>query len=103
MQKFAAGIKVGTHVRQGQVIGYVGSTGLATGPHVCFRFWQNGQQVNHLNLKFPPAKPLSEELMPKFVAIRDLYVPQLENIKPVKLDRPEETTPDTEATEADTP
>ena len=103
MQKFAAGIKVGSQVHQGQVIGYVGSTGLATGPHVCFRFWQNGQQVNHLNLKFPPAKPLNDTLMPKFVAIRDLYVPQLENIKPVKLDRPEETSAEAETTEADTP
>jgi murein DD-endopeptidase MepM/ murein hydrolase activator NlpD len=90
MQKFAAGIKVGSQVHQGQVIGYVGSTGLATGPHVCFRFWQNGKQVNHLSLKFPPAEPLNEELMAKFEVIRDQYVPQLENIKPVKLEREEE-------------
>lgn len=90
MQKFAAGIKVGSQVHQGQVIGYVGSTGLATGPHVCFRFWQNGKQVNHLRLQFPPAEPLNEELMAKFEVIRDLYVPQLEKIKPVKLEREEE-------------
>lgn len=87
MQKFAAGIKVGTQVHQGQVIGYVGSTGLATGPHVCFRFWQNGKQVNHLKLKFPPAKPLADSLMTKFIATRDALMPQLQSIEPVKIER----------------
>ena len=42
MSKFAKGIKPGRVVKQGEIIGYVGSTGLATGPHVCFRFWRNG-------------------------------------------------------------
>lgn len=97
MQKFAAGIKVGTQVHQGQVIGYVGSTGLATGPHVCFRFWQNGKQVNHLKLKFPPAKPLADSLMTKFVEVRDELLPQLKSANPVRLERPAET-----ATDADT-
>jgi murein DD-endopeptidase MepM/ murein hydrolase activator NlpD len=71
MQKFASGIRKGVHVRQGQVIGYVGSTGLATGPHVCFRFWKNGQQVNHLNLNFPPPEPLPQEEMPRFIETRE--------------------------------
>jgi murein DD-endopeptidase MepM/ murein hydrolase activator NlpD len=48
------------------VIGYVGSTGLATGPHVCYRFWKNGKQVNPLQQKFPPSVPLSETAMPLF-------------------------------------
>ena len=74
MQKFAAGIRPGVHVSQGQVIGYVGSTGLATGPHVCFRFWMNGKQVNHLNLDFPQAKPLPENQMDAFNATRDRYL-----------------------------
>jgi murein DD-endopeptidase MepM/ murein hydrolase activator NlpD len=77
MQKFAKGISPGVHVQQGQVIGYVGSTGLATGPHVCFRFWKNGKQVNHLNIKFPPAKPLPEEEMPAFNKLKDQYLEQL--------------------------
>jgi murein DD-endopeptidase MepM/ murein hydrolase activator NlpD len=47
MSAFAEGIEPGVEVRQGQVIGYVGSTGRSTGPHVCYRFWKNGQQVDH--------------------------------------------------------
>ena len=52
-------VKEGQAVRQGDVIGYVGSTGLATGPHVCFRFWKNGQQVDHLQRRFPSVHPHS--------------------------------------------
>lgn len=59
-------VKVGQHVNQGQVIGYVGSTGLATGPHVCYRFWKNGRQVDPLKQKFPPAKPVDSEGLPQF-------------------------------------
>ena len=86
MQKFGQGIKSGAHVKQGQVIGYVGSTGLATGPHVCFRFWKDGKQVNHLNLKFPPAKPLPDEDMPQFMELRDQYISLLDKASPVKVD-----------------
>lgn len=82
MQGFAKGIHVGTRVSQGDVIGYVGSTGLATGPHVCFRFWKNGQQVNHLNLNFPPAEPLSAADMPTFAQLRDQYLEMLKGVEP---------------------
>lgn len=78
MQKFASGVRKGVHVRQGQVIGYVGSTGLATGPHVCFRFWKNGKQVNHLNLNFPPPEPLPASEMPEFGKVRDHYLHMIE-------------------------
>ena len=44
-----------------KLIGYVGQTGLATGPHVCFRFWKNGEQVDHLREEFPPSNPIREE------------------------------------------
>lgn len=66
MSKIGQGIKPGVRVQQGQVIGYVGSTGLATGPHVCFRFWKNGEQVDHLKEKFPPSEPVKDEHMTEY-------------------------------------
>src|SRR5690606_34617867 len=53
-------VKKGQRVTQGQVIGYVGSTGLATGPHVCYRFWKHGKQVDALAQVFPPSEPINE-------------------------------------------
>lgn len=61
MSKIRDGVKPGVYVKQGDIIGYVGSTGLATGPHVCYRFWKHGNQVNHLKEDFPPSEPVSEE------------------------------------------
>lgn len=66
MSRIAKGIKPGVYVKQGDVIGYVGSTGLATGPHVCYRFWKNGSQVNHLHEEFPPSEPIQEKNMADF-------------------------------------
>jgi len=63
MSKIKPGIKNGVRVKQGDVIGYVGSTGLATGPHVCYRFWVNGKQVDPYKQKLPDAEPLSNERM----------------------------------------
>ncbi len=77
MSRFAKGIRAGVRVRQGETIGYVGSTGLATGPHVCFRFWKNGRQINHLNLNFPPPDPMDSVELPAFYAVRDKVVDQL--------------------------
>jgi murein DD-endopeptidase MepM/ murein hydrolase activator NlpD len=64
MNKRAA--KVGQHVSQSDIIGYVGSTGLATGPHVCYRFWKNGSQSNHLKEDFPPSEPVKSKHIDRF-------------------------------------
>ena len=73
MSSFKKGQKVGDHVRQGEVIGYVGSTGLATGNHVCFRFWKNGEQVDPFRQELPPSEPIKEEKMDEFMASAKIW------------------------------
>ncbi len=70
-------VKVGEHVAQSDIIGYVGSTGLATGPHVCYRFWKNGRQVNSLKEDFPPSKPVKNQNLAKFKKQLKKYQTQL--------------------------
>jgi murein DD-endopeptidase MepM/ murein hydrolase activator NlpD len=80
MSKIAKGMKPGRKVRQGEIIGYVGSTGLATGPHVCFRFWKNGRQVDHLRQKFPPSKPVEQKYMVEYSDLQDKMILLLDDI-----------------------
>ncbi len=77
MSKLGSNIRPGTRVNQGQTIGYVGQSGLATGPHVCFRFWKNGKQINHLRENFPDPDPMPKEDLPAFFQWRDKITDQL--------------------------
>ena len=71
MSKIKSGIRPGVYVKQGEVIGYVGSTGLATGPHVCYRFWKNGRQVDPYKQKLPPSKPVKKENLEAYSILKD--------------------------------
>ena len=71
MSRIASGMRRGVNVRQGEVIGYVGSTGWATGPHLCYRFWKNGTQVDALRVELPAAEPVRGELKEKYAAAMD--------------------------------
>ncbi|SOC79152.1 Murein DD-endopeptidase MepM and murein hydrolase activator NlpD, contain LysM domain [Salinimicrobium sediminis] len=61
-------VRQGERVKQGEVIGYVGSTGLATGPHVCYRFWKNGVQVDPFRQNLPSAEPIEDKYIPSYFA-----------------------------------
>jgi len=66
LSRYPKGLQVGTRVEQKQVIGFVGSTGLSTGPHVCFRIARDGRYVNPARLRTPAGDPVDPELLPVF-------------------------------------
>jgi murein DD-endopeptidase MepM/ murein hydrolase activator NlpD len=72
--------KVGQFVKQGDVIGWVGMTGNTSGPHVCYRFWKNGVQVDPFREKLPEAEPISENLKPKYLTFIQSIRSQLDSI-----------------------
>ncbi|MCD7962524.1 MAG: peptidoglycan DD-metalloendopeptidase family protein [Rikenellaceae bacterium] len=78
LQKFANGLKVGQRVSQGELIGYVGSTGLATGPHLDFRLWKNGKPIDPLKVDTEPAEPIASEYESHFAMVKEAVLGVLE-------------------------
>ncbi|ALM49379.1 peptidase M23 [Flavobacterium psychrophilum] len=80
-------VRNGQRVSQGDVIGKVGSTGLATGPHVCYRFWKNGVQVDALRMKLPSSEPMSSKDKPRFEAYMTPLKKELDSISDIKFSK----------------
>ncbi|MBR6655210.1 MAG: peptidoglycan DD-metalloendopeptidase family protein [Alistipes sp.] len=82
LSKYGKGIENGARVSQGQIIGYVGSTGRSTGPHLDFRLWRAGKPINPANVTQNPSEPISKKQRDKFNAIRDRVTAELEGAVP---------------------
>ena len=80
MSKIATGIKPGVKVKRGQLIGFVGATGLATGAHLCYRFWKNGVQVDAMKVELPPSTPIYEDHVEKFTQVKKSFIDELSRL-----------------------
>ncbi|MEJ7642995.1 MAG: peptidoglycan DD-metalloendopeptidase family protein [Chryseolinea sp.] len=88
MSRIAPNVRAGMKIRQGQTIGFVGSTGLATGPHLCYRFWRNGVQVDALRVELPPSQPVQKEYREAFNKVKEELTKKLDLIPFAQHDAP---------------
>jgi murein DD-endopeptidase MepM/ murein hydrolase activator NlpD len=80
-------VRRGQRVAQGDVIGKVGSTGLATGPHVCYRFWKNGVQVDALRLKLPNSEPMNSKHKSRYIAYMTPLKAEIDSVANLKFSK----------------
>ena len=80
LSRYGRGIKSGKYVKQGDIIGYVGSSGLSTGPHLDFRFYKHGNPIDPLKVKAPPVEPVLEENIEDYEKIKSIITDLLNTV-----------------------